>query len=475
MAKTSVDETLTQDPIDVTRRTLKQGQGPLRTGIRPRKDTAPYNRPRNTRRRTVSSGNPQHIKREEMSNPDMIMDETVADTPSSTARDADKQPQNSTAPKSGADLILDKMNAHFNALNENQNLTNQRIGVLTLSVADMSSTVGVHSEQIEAIQRDIKTLQARPLQNVQNQVRESVEERMAATETVLDDKLHLLVNKKLESVSKEMDKIRAIQAVQAQTNAKCMENKTRSLATGQVGTLVSAYSEFDTKFLECRRSVRLWPIDHSTEQTLWTGVRDFFFDKLSIPHTNLPQEAVESVVRVLPGRKKRKIESEVIVKFASVQVRDMVVSYAPNLRAWREKDGSGRSAAGLRLEIPDHLMSVFKTLERYGHYLKDRYKDGLRRHIRYDDYSRTLVMDYALPGSDKWDRIDFDNAREELRQHAPAHPQRFSSSSAADVAEAPKAWTVPDGAGESGKEAENESAGTEEEDDKQQDSMDEQE
>ena len=137
----------------------------------------------------------------------------------------------------------------------------------------------------------------------------------------------------------------------------------------------------------------------------------------------------------MPGRKKRKIESEVIVRFTSVQVRDMVVSYAPNLRAWREQDGSGRAAAGLRLEIPDHLMAVFKTLEKYGHYLKDKYKDGLRRHIRYDDYNMTLVIDYALPGEDKWARTDFETAREEMRGHPPSAYSfgRFSSSSAADM------------------------------------------
>ena len=374
---------------------------------------------------------------EGMANTDNIMEEIVVDGAGDTLPVSDTE---APPPKSGHDLILGRMNAHFKALNENQTLTNTRIGVLTLSVADMSSKVGTHSDQIEAMQKDIKLLKDRPQRNIDKQVEDAVRGRMAATETVLDDKLRMLVNKQLDSVTKELDKVKAVQAVQSQNKQKLNGQNTK---TGSGASGGPVCSDFDAKFLDCRRSVRLWPIDHSSEQSLWTGVRDFFFDKLSIPHTNLPQESVESIVRVLPGRKKRKIEEEVIVKFISVQVRDMVVSYAPNLRAWRERDGSGRAAAGLRLEIPDHLMSVFKTLERYGHYLKDRYKEGLRRHIRYDDYGRTLVMDYAMPGSDKWERVDFDNAREELRQHAPAQPQRFSSSSASDVNDPPGNWNAP--------------------------------
>ena len=167
---------------------------------------------------------------------------------------------------------------------------------------------------------------------------------------------------------------------------------------------------------------------------------------------------METITRVLPGRKKKKIESEVIVRFTSVQVRDMVVSYAPNLRNWREQDGSGRTAAGLRLEIPDHLMAVFKTLEKYGHYLKEKYKDGLRRHIRYDDYNMTLVIDYALPGKDKWDRVDFETAREELRSHPPSSftYNRSSSSSVADGESHAKGWRAPAAASSSAEQNEEE-------------------
>ena len=281
---------------------------------------------------------------------------------------------------------------------------------------------------------------AAPAAVVEQQVRVAVADQLDAATNVLDDKISLLVNKKIEGLTKELDKVRAIQAVQAQTNAKLCDNRPRPLRAAAV----QAKESFETRYLECRRSVRLWPVDHTSEATLWEGVSQFFFDKLLISTSDLSQDSVECITRVLPGKRKKKIESEVIVRFTSVQVRDMVVSYAPNLRAWREQDGSGRSAAGLRLEIPDHLMSVFKTLERFGHQLKDKYKEGLRRHIRYDDYKMTLVIDFALPGEEKWQRVDFENAREEMRNHPPRSIEpRFSSSSAADVDGAQKPWGVP--------------------------------
>ena len=128
----------------------------------------------------------------------------------------------------------------------------------------------------------------------------------------------------------------------------------------------------------------------------------------------------------------------------------MVVSYAPNLREWREKDGSSRESTGLRLEIPDHLVAVFKTLEKYGHFLRNKHKDGLRRHICFDDINMSLVMDFALPGEVVWNRAEYENAREEMR-NAPFMGsfsiQPFSSSSTSDVTEgtptSSATWSAP--------------------------------
>ena len=204
-----------------------------------------------------------------------------------------------------------------------------------------------------------------------------------------------IVDKKLEDVGKEIDRVKAIQAVQNQgTGRTSVERRGRLDAS----SASRSKEDFEGKFWLCRRSIRIWPIKARDENALWAGVSHFFFEKLQIPQEDLPQEAVEAVTRVMPGRKKQKIEHEVIVRFSTVQMRDMIVSYAPNLREWRDKDGSSQMSAGLRLEIPDHLMAVFKTLEKFGHYLRDKHKEGLRCHIRYEDMNMSLVMDFALPG-----------------------------------------------------------------------------
>ena len=55
----------------------------------------------------------------------------------------------------------------------------------------------------------------------------------------------------------------------------------------------------------------------------------------------------------------------------------------------------------------------------------------------------SLVMDYCLPGEDKWQRIDVDNAREELRANAPPAYPRSSTSNAADVGVPSRTWGAP--------------------------------
>ena len=322
-------------------------------------------------------------------------------------------------------------------------MTNNRIAELSDSLTDMSAQVSSNSAKIIALQKGIEAIKKQPVQNIDSAVRSEVDKQMAASKSVLDDQLRMMVNKKMGELNKEVDKVKVVQAVQAQTNEQLADIR------GRRPGVARSREDFEAKYWKCRRSIRLWPIDCSSESTMWAEVGNFFSERLQIPHDDLPQEEVEAITRVLPGRRKKKIENEVIVRLKSVQIRDMIVSYAPNLRAWREQDGSGRAATGLRLEIPDHLMAVFKTLERYGFHLKEKYKEGLRRHSRYDDMNMSLVMDFALPEKEKWQRIDFENAREELRMNGPAPSTfpRFSSSSAADVADTPRTWAAPSGQG----------------------------
>ena len=57
------------------------------------------------------------------------------------------------------------------------------------------------------------------------------------------------------------------------------------------------------------------------------------------------------------------------------------------------------------MEIPVHLMPTFKMLERHGHQLRTRYGPELKRHIKYEDNEKSLVLDVKLPGENEWVRM----------------------------------------------------------------------
>ena len=115
-----------------------------------------------------------------------------------------------------------------------------------------------------------------PNQNVDRAVDKAVTERLAAAHNVWSDELTTIVNKKLEAVTKEMDKVRAVQAVQAQTNLKLSEVR-REKGKNTTGLLRDTFEE---KYWKCRSAVRIWPINCSSENTMWADVGTFFFDKL---------------------------------------------------------------------------------------------------------------------------------------------------------------------------------------------------
>ena len=63
-----------------------------------------------------------------------------------------------------------------------------------------------------------------------------------------------------------------------------------------------------------------------------------------------------------------------------------------------------RRTAGMRLAIPDFLLSSFKVLEHEGFRIAQR-RPGTKRSIKFDDATRTLALDIKLPDSAAWVRI----------------------------------------------------------------------
>ena len=72
----------------------------------------------------------------------------------------------------------------------------------------------------------------------------------------------------------------------------------------------------------------------------------------------------------------------------------------------------------MRMEIPEKLLGDFKCLERYGHALKEKHKEGFKRHIKMDDANMCLYMDAFIPRVKEWVKVDMDLAREDGARRA---------------------------------------------------------
>ena len=168
-------------------------------------------------------------------------------------------------------------------------------------------------------------------------------------------------------------------------------------------------SDESPDYWRARRGVRCWPISGPPDD-LWGQVGDFFAKTLSIPGSKLNQGDVESIRRIASKRNEKKIKNEVLVTFRDVATRDMIFSYASNLAQYRDLP----EPPGIRMEIPMHLNGVFRTLDEYGHTLRQKAGPDFRRNIRFDDSQNTLYMDIYIPNDRIWTRVDATMAAEEV-------------------------------------------------------------
>ena len=266
------------------------------------------------------------------------------------------------APADPFALFQAYMDKQFSSLKSELSTLKEEVGT---SVKEVSAQVATNTANIKNIQEGIGT---------------QIEEKVAA------------------AVSKEMAKI-------TDTSVKIQSS---GPSTGRVNR---CDSKDNGAYWRSRRSVRCWPIN-GPDCDLWGLTGDFFTKILRIPPSNLPQESVETIRRLGTRRSNRpnKIQNEVLVVFRDVATRDMVMSYAANLAAYKHQE----SPPGVRLDYPDHLRGVFSTLESYGHQLRQKLGPKLKRSIKYDDTSMSMYIDICFPDETKWSRISLNIAEEEV-------------------------------------------------------------
>ena len=130
-------------------------------------------------------------------------------------------------------------------------------------------------------------------------------------------------------------------------------------------------------------------------------VGEFMHKVLMIEDEDTKETDIESV-RSIKNPSKSRIKDEVLVIFKEVAVRDRVARQAPVLARAAEVHGM---RPGLHMEIPRLLMATFKLLERHGHQLRRKHGDQLKRHIKFEDCDRDLILSVKFPGEDYWMQV----------------------------------------------------------------------
>ena len=196
----------------------------------------------------------------------------------------------------------------------------------------------------------------------------------------------------------------------------------KKAGTGNSGRTDEASSDETTQYWFARRGVRCWPVEGISKAELLASVGDFFEKKLRIPATNLKEDDIAEIRRIMPKanrfgknseRSEQYIKQEVLVVLKEVQVRDMIFRHASNLATWRE--GKHPNCVGIRLHVPTHLLGKFNTYNQYGFDLRAKYGPGLKRYVRFDDSEMDLTMSVRLPSEDEWMQVEYQQALKETR------------------------------------------------------------
>ena len=166
----------------------------------------------------------------------------------------------------------------------------------------------------------------------------------------------------------------------------------------------------EERYLLARKSLHVWPLERASPDAL----RQFAKNYLDMTDEEFASYEIISITkcRHLP---QARIQSEYSVQFASINERDLFRSYAPRLQRHQR-------SAGMRLALPDFLVSPFKTLEHEAFRIVQR-RPGTKRNLRFDDANRAIVLDVKLPGA-SWVRITYEDVAQakgaRRRERVPA-------------------------------------------------------
>ena len=159
----------------------------------------------------------------------------------------------------------------------------------------------------------------------------------------------------------------------------------------------------EDQYWDCRRSLRLRPIKTA-------GVEDvinYMQTKLKLDTEFTSCMGPLSIQRV-PSGPAAKIKDEVIVKFNSIEARDVVKGAARNLA------GRGHEY-GVRLEIPNSLKGAMGALQAVSYEVRQKFSDA-RTNVLMEDESMDLVLDFCVGEGRTWRRMTSAQAKTRKRR-----------------------------------------------------------
>ena len=153
--------------------------------------------------------------------------------------------------------------------------------------------------------------------------------------------------------------------------------------------------KFSEEFNKARRSLLLAPV-----QPYLPNLKDYFLNIMEIPVEIVSDLELTDIRRVHPRkmpshRKKLDETKRVHVSFRNNQERDVVVSYASNLK----------EDCKLDIVVPDHLTSLKSKLDRLSYKIRKHASDNGKKvstSLRLDDATESLVAAVRYDKEDQW-------------------------------------------------------------------------
>lgn len=182
---------------------------------------------------------------------------------------------------------------------------------------------------------------------------------------------------------------------QPESFADAVASSSCGIGAGPVPQPVTKATHDSAAFQLSRKRLRLWPIAGEDNAEIMESVVVFCCQALGAPRKD--QLGIKTVSRV-KSAPRGVAYLEVLVEFVDCYARDDILMRGPMLASYR--DTAEKPTAGIRLDIPQHLMGSFKTLEAFGFGLKRRHGKGFRKHIKFDDYTEKLFIQVGMRRGD---------------------------------------------------------------------------